>query len=134
MKPEKFYKKCQLLLTIAVIAFVANLIIGGLIIKSFPLLGAIFMSLALLSIILGIAVTVAGMGDYKPFPPEQPLPMFTGSANYAVIYLEKGYWVIEYLHNGADAKHRAHSLRAKNYLGVIVYRYNTILRTIEHFY
>lgn len=134
MKPEKFYKRCQLLLTIAVISFVANLIIGGLIIKSFPLLGAIFMSLAVLSIILGVASTIAGIGDYKPFPPQQPLPMFTGSADYAVIYLEKGYWVIEYLHNGADAKHRAHSLRAKNYLGVIVYRYNTILRTIEHFY
>ena len=71
-----------------------------------PSLGILFVSITLLSFLIGLGATIAGMGEYKPskWPPEMPFPIITSPNKYAIVYLDENWWIVEYYESEAETK------------------------------
>lgn len=89
-----------------------------------PSLGILFVSIALLSFLIGIGVTIAGMGEYKPkkWPPTMPFPIITSPNKYAIVYLDETWWIIEYYKTHAEARIVYYYLKERNKLHISVFQ------------
>lgn len=121
MEKREFYKRCNIVSALCLISMITFALLSTYAFGNYkPLLGALFISITLLSFLIGIGVTIASMGEYKPkkWPPEMPFPIIYDPNKYALVYLEENYWIIEYFETKAEAVCVFYDLKKKNKLHI----------------
>ena len=107
MTRNKFYNRCNIISVICLISMITFALLSSYAFGNYkPSLGILFVSIALLSFFIGIGVTIAGMGEYKPkkWPPTMPFPIIHAPYKYGIVYLDETYWRIDYYKTYEEAR------------------------------
>ena len=124
MTRNKFYRNCDVVIFISIIASIVSLL---LLLRAKAYndieMQIVFGSLLVFSLILMVLSLILSLGEYKPtkWPPDMIFPIISHPYEYAIVFLDDTYWAIYYHSTIDEAKKDFKKLHEQNKLHIRVF-------------